>query len=100
MAGVPGVCTGAGRSGTRTGWCSTWTPDPGAGLAECVEVAFLVKERLGALGELIVPVTCGSKGMHLYVPLPDPITSEDASVWARQVAEEMQKALPRLVVWR
>ena len=75
-------------------------PGPGAGLAECVEVAFLVKERLGALGERIVPVTSGSKGMHLYVPLPDPITSEDASAWARQVAEEMQKALPRLVVWR
>jgi bifunctional non-homologous end joining protein LigD len=75
-------------------------PGPGAGLAECVEVAFLVKDRLGALGERIVPVTSGSKGMHLYVPLPDPITSEDASGWARQVAEEMQKALPRLVVWR
>ena len=38
--------------------------------------------------------------MHLYVPLPDPISSEDASAWARQVAEEMQKALPRLVVWK
>jgi bifunctional non-homologous end joining protein LigD len=75
-------------------------PGPRAGLAECVEVAFLVKERLGALGQRIVPVTSGSKGMHLYVPLPDPITSEDASAWARQVAEEMQKALPRLVVWR
>ena len=75
-------------------------PGPGAGLPECVEVAFLVKERLGALGELTVPVTSGSKGMHLYVPLADPITSEAASGWARQVAEEMQKALPRLVVWK
>ena len=50
--------------------------------------------------QLIVPVTSGSKGMHLYVPLPDPISSEAASGWARQVAQEMQKALPRLVVWK
>ncbi len=53
-----------------------------------------MRERLGALGERIVPVTSGSKGMHLYVPLPDPITSGDASVWARQVAEEMRKRCP------
>lgn len=46
-------------------------PGPGAGLAECVEVAFALRERLGPLGRRIVPVTSGSKGLHLYVPMDD-----------------------------
>ncbi|MFY0405635.1 non-homologous end-joining DNA ligase [Solicola sp. PLA-1-18] len=42
--------------------------DPGepAGLAECVEVAHLVRERLEADDFTVVPVTSGSKGMQLY----------------------------------
>lgn len=73
-------------------------PGPGAGLAECVEVAFSLRERLGLLGKRIVPVTSGSKGLHLYVPMDDPITSAQATEWARLAAEELVKALPGLVV--
>lgn len=39
-------------------------PGPGAGLAECVEVALYLRERLGPLGDRMVPVTSGSKGLH------------------------------------
>ena len=53
-------------------------PGPGAGLAECVEVALYLRERLGPLGERIVPVTSGSKGLHLYVPMDRQITSTQA----------------------
>ena len=69
-------------------------PGEGAGLAECVHVALALRERLGALGSRMVPVTSGSKGLHLYVPMDQPITSEQASDWARLAAEELQKALP------
>jgi len=75
-------------------------PGPGAGLAECVDVALALRERLGPLGQRIVPVSSGSKGLHLYVPLDDPITSSQASEWARLAAEELEKALPTLVVSR
>jgi len=40
-------------------------PGPGAGLTECVEVAFALRERLGELGTRSVPVTSGSKGLHV-----------------------------------
>ena len=73
-------------------------PGPGVGLAECVQVALLIRDRLGWLGESILPVSSGSKGLHLYVPMPGPITSEQASQWALQVAQQMEKALPELVV--
>jgi len=36
-------------------------PGPGAGLAQCAQVALAVRQRLGWLGEQIVPVTSGSK---------------------------------------
>ncbi|RIJ71171.1 ATP-dependent DNA ligase [Nakamurella silvestris] len=73
-------------------------PGPGTGLAECAQVALAVRERLGALGERMVPVTSGSKGLHLYVPMDQPISSEHAAAWALQVAEQLERAMPELVV--
>jgi hypothetical protein len=70
-------------------------PDP-----DCVDVALALRERLGPLGQRVVPVTSGSKGLHLYVPMDAPITSGQASEWARLTAEELEKALPALVVSR
>lgn len=75
-------------------------PGPGVGLAECVEVALYLRERLGPLGARVVPVTSGSKGLHLYVPMDQPITSAQATEWARVVAEQVEKAMPTLVVSR
>jgi len=73
-------------------------PGPGTGLAECAQVALAVRERLGALGERMVPVTSGSKGLHLYVPMDQRISSEHASAWALQVAEQLEQSMPELVV--
>ena len=39
-------------------------PGPGAGLAECVEVAVALRERLSPFGRRVVPVTSG----YLRVP--------------------------------
>ena len=45
--------------------------DPGdpAGLMECSQVALLVRDRLADDGLEAVPVTSGSKGIHLYAEL-------------------------------
>ena len=73
-------------------------PGEGAGLPECVDVAWALRDRLGSLGARTVPVTSGSKGIHVYVPMDEPITSGQASDWARLAAEQLEKALPDLVV--
>ncbi len=44
-------------------------PGPGVTLADCAQVAFWVRELLGDVGADAVPVTSGSKGLHLYVAL-------------------------------
>lgn len=73
-------------------------PGEGAGLPECVDVAWALRERLGALGARSVPVTSGSKGIYVYVPMDEPITSGQAADWARLAAEQLERALPDLVV--
>jgi len=73
--------------------------DPGepAGLHECCQVALLVRERLGERGLEAYPVTSGSKGLHLYAALDDLLPSEESTALAKEVAEELQQARPRLV---
>ena len=44
-------------------------PGPGVGLAECAVVALRLRDLLEGIGMTAVPVTSGSKGMHLYAPL-------------------------------
>jgi bifunctional non-homologous end joining protein LigD len=44
-------------------------PGPGAGLAECCEVALILRSALEALGLESVAKTSGSKGIQVYVPL-------------------------------
>jgi DNA ligase D-like protein (predicted ligase)/DNA ligase D-like protein (predicted 3'-phosphoesterase) len=43
------------------------------------------------------PVTSGSKGIHLYAPLADPISSRGASVLAKRIAQQLEKSMPKLV---
>jgi bifunctional non-homologous end joining protein LigD len=74
--------------------------DPGApaALAECAEVALLVRDRLRADGLDAVPVTSGSKGLQLYVPL---VGSQSASVvhgYARAMAESLERTARDKVV--
>ncbi len=73
-------------------------PGPGVGLAECARIAVALRERLGELGERSVPVTSGSKGLHVYVPMDVPLPADEANGWARQVAAAMVTAFPELAV--
>ena len=74
--------------------------DPGEGveLAQCALVARTIREHLTDLQLEAYPVTSGSKGLHLYVPVPPRQTSEETSQFARLLAETVEKQLPDLVV--
>ncbi|MBH0781606.1 ATP-dependent DNA ligase [Nocardia bovistercoris] len=72
-------------------------PGPGAGLAECARVALLVREMIEEIGLRAFPVTSGSKGIHLYVPLTRALSPGGASTVAKQVAANLEKLHPDLV---
>ena len=76
--------------------------DPGepAGLHECAQVALMVRDTLAERDLSCTPVTSGSKGLHLYAPLPDgrgSLDSDGTTALAKEVAEELQKEHPDLV---
>ena len=73
--------------------------DPGepATLHECCQVALMVREKLGERDLEARPVLSGSKGLHLYADLPRRLPGEESTALAREVAEELQAAHPRLV---
>jgi bifunctional non-homologous end joining protein LigD len=73
--------------------------DPGepAGLHECCGVALLVSDALEERGLVAKPVTSGSKGLHLYADLAKRMPSEESTALAKEVAEELEKAHPKLV---
>lgn len=75
--------------------------DPGepATIVECCEVARWLRERLAADGIEAYAKTSGAKGLHLLAAVRG-ASSERVSQYARELAVEAEKALPRLVVHR
>lgn len=73
-------------------------PGEGAGLAECAETALLCRELLSDMGLESVPVTSGSKGIHLYAPLDGSYTSAQVSEVAHELARALESDHPDLVV--
>ncbi|WP_144797256.1 ATP-dependent DNA ligase [Microbacterium paludicola] len=69
-------------------------PGPGADLALCAHVARLAKAILGDIGLDPVPVTSGSKGIHLYSRLDGTQTSDQASAIARELARAIETDHP------
>lgn len=63
-------------------------PGPGVELAQCAEVARWVKARLA--DRVVVPVTSGSKGIHLYTHLDGTLDSGEASALAKEIAEALE----------
>ena len=61
-------------------------PGPGVSLAECAEIALLARDILRDIGHDPVPVTSGSKGIHLYAPLDGSQSPEQATAVARELA--------------
>ncbi|MFF4716096.1 non-homologous end-joining DNA ligase [Streptomyces eurythermus] len=74
-------------------------PGPPAHIVHCCEVALWLRERLAADGIEAYPKTAGSKGLHLLAAVRGS-SSERTSAYAKALAVEAERALPRLVVHR
>ncbi|WP_225099479.1 non-homologous end-joining DNA ligase [Streptomyces sp. CoH27] len=74
-------------------------PGPPATVVQCCEVALWLRERLAADGIEAYPKTAGSKGLHLLAAVRG-ASPERASEYAKALAVEAERALPRLVVHR
>jgi bifunctional non-homologous end joining protein LigD len=73
-------------------------PGPPAGLAECTQVALLLRERLAADGLDPQPKTSGRKGMQLMCALAGTQPADEVAGYARRVAEELARDNPKLIV--
>jgi bifunctional non-homologous end joining protein LigD len=73
--------------------------DPGEDVTfrQLCEVAHEVRDFITDLGLTTYPLTSGSKGLHLYVPLADPVSSQGASVLAKRIAQQLEKSMPKQV---
>lgn len=73
-------------------------PGPGTGLADCAQVARWCREILDAMALPSIPVTSGSKGLHLYAALDGSYTSEQVSEVTKELAKALEKDHPDEVV--
>lgn len=73
-------------------------PGDGAGLGECAQVALLVRDRLAQEHLDCLPVTSGSKGLHLYADLPGRKNADEVRDWVHAIAEELEKEHPTLML--
>ena len=73
-------------------------PGDGAGLGECAQVALLVRDRLAQENLDCLPVTSGSKGLHLYADLPGGKNADEVRDWVHAIAEELEKEHPKLML--
>jgi bifunctional non-homologous end joining protein LigD len=73
-------------------------PGPPAGIVECGEVAFSLREMFGRLDLDLFVKTSGSKGMQAYVPLNTPTDYEKTGTFAHEVATLMEKREPKRIV--
>ena len=90
-----------GRTGTRRNpdrIVFDLDPGDGVGLAECAEVARWVRAILADMGLTALPVTSGSKGIHLYAVLDGTQDSDAVSTVAHELARSLESDHPDLVV--
>jgi bifunctional non-homologous end joining protein LigD len=77
-------------------------PGPGVGLAQCAEIARIAHDLLSGMGLEPMPVTSGSKGIHLYARLPTAEdgtglqSSDDVSAVAKELARMIEADHPDL----
>jgi bifunctional non-homologous end joining protein LigD len=75
-------------------------PGPPAGLAECCEVAFLLRDTLSQIGLECFAKTSGSKGIQVYVPLnvDDVDYDRGTKALSHALARHLEAQHPKLVV--
>jgi len=90
-----------GRTGTRKNpdrLVLDLDPGDGVGLAECAEVARRARDILTGMGLDPLPVTSGSKGIHLYAALDGKQSSDEVATVAHELARALEADHPDLVV--
>jgi bifunctional non-homologous end joining protein LigD len=75
-------------------------PGPPAGLGECCEVAFLLREALSQIGLECFAKTSGSKGIQVYVPLNvgDVDYDHGTKALSHALARHLEGQHPKLIV--
>jgi bifunctional non-homologous end joining protein LigD len=75
-------------------------PGPPAGIPECCEVAFLLREALSQIGLESFAKTSGSKGIQVYVPLnvDDVDYDHGSKALSHALARHLEAQHPKLVV--
>jgi bifunctional non-homologous end joining protein LigD len=75
--------------------------DPGApaAIAECAQVALLLRDALAEDGLTALAKTSGSKGMQLYAPIK-PTPPDTVNEFAHELAKRLEEEHPKLVVSR
>lgn len=66
-------------------------PGEGTGMAECCEIALLVREVLAAVDIVGFAKTSGSKGLQVYVPLNTPHTHDHTGSFARATGQLIER---------
>ena len=95
---VPQWCfTAEGKPGPANRLVFDLDPGEGVSMAQLCEVALAVRELMDDIGLGLYPLTSGSKGMHLYAALAEPISSTGAALLARRVAQQLEQSMPDLV---
>ena len=73
-------------------------PGPGTDVTDCAQVARWCREVLDDMDLPSVPVTSGSKGVHVYAALDGSYTSDQASDVAQELAQSLEADHPKQVV--
>lgn len=89
--------TTTGKPGPATRLVFDLDPGEGVSMSQMCEVANAVRELMDDIGLAVYPLTSGSKGLHLYAPLAEPVSSKGAVVLARRVAQQLEQNMPKLV---
>jgi bifunctional non-homologous end joining protein LigD len=71
-------------------------PGEGAGFKEVLDVARYVKDELDRLSIPAVPKTSGSRGLHIYIPLPPKTTYQVGQLLAEIIATIVASAHPKV----
>jgi bifunctional non-homologous end joining protein LigD len=71
-------------------------PGEGATLAQVLDVARWVRDELGAMQVPAVPKTSGSRGLHIYIPLPPGTSYESGQLFCQIVATVIAARHPKV----
>lgn len=88
---------GALKPGPATRLVFDLDPGDGVTMRRLAEVARAVRDLVADIGLSTFPLTSGSKGLHLYAPLDEPVSSKGAVMLAKRIAQQLEKEMPQLV---